>query len=166
MTKEVYKNELKYSYDSSHNGSHYLIEGCDSYCNHGELCESIAKAHRGLFTPNNPNTAFDKGSDIEQEHTSVKSTEAQFARDLHGVTYGQQVKDFFLRVASKKFLWVEFDEETQMVTEYLMSKREFGAFVYRFCRVVRSKSNGTEQPRFRATSKKMIDWLENQCLAA
>ena len=166
MTKETYKNTLEYTYNPNHSRSHYLIKGCTSYCNRGELLESIAKTHRGLWTPHNPTTAFDEGSDIESEHTSVKSSDGHFARNLNGYTYSEQIKDFFRRVASKKFLWMEFDEKTQMVTEYLMTKREFGAFVYRFSRVMRSYSNGTEKPRFRPTSKTMIEWLESQCSAA
>ena len=67
MTIIRYTNTLPYSYDANHPRSHYLINGQKAYKNRGELCESIAKHHRGIYTDINPNTSWDTGSDIENE---------------------------------------------------------------------------------------------------
>lgn len=163
MTKVTYKNTMPYQYDAFHSGSHYLLP-CGKYRNHGEMCEHIAKYQRGLFTDVNPSTTYDTGSDIEQELASVKSGESSLANfRLEGnYSVNDFIKTFFANVHSQKFIWVEWDEVTEMVTEYQMNKREFGALVQRFGYPAIASGTHTIKVRFRRSSKKMIAWFEER----
>lgn len=162
MTIITYTNTLPYTYDPNHTKSHYLIDGSSAYKNRGELCESIAKHHRGIYTEINPNTSWDKGSDIEEEFASIKSSEGGLGRGIGGYdnSASDKIKTYFKNTHSKVFIWIEFNEETQQVTEYQMNKSEFGRFVYYFTRIHNMSNKKEISVRFRKTSKKMIDFLE------
>ena len=162
MKKITYINTLEYVYNKEHSGAPYLIPQIDKYRNHGELCESIAKNYRGIFTESNPNTAYWEGSDIESEHASVKSSHANLSRNYGGATtVSMAFKYYFSHVASDTFVYIELNEKTQEVTEYQMSKREFGRFLHYFTYITRH-SNGKIEIRLKHTSKKMIAWLDAQ----
>lgn len=163
MKIERYITELTWVYDSNHARSHYLINGSTAYKNRGELCESICKHHRGIYTEVNPATSWADGSDIESEFASVKSSEGGLGRGIGGYdnTANDKIKTFFKETPSKVFIWVELNEATKEVTEYQMNKKEFGAFIQRFTRVHRASNKKELTVRFRPTSKKMILWLES-----
>ena len=154
-----YINTLNYKYDAAHNGSHYLINGATAYKNRGELLESIAKHHRGLYTEINPTTSWENGSDIESEHASIKSSEASLGRGIG------TLENYFNNVASKTFIWVELNDQTQEVTEYQMTKQEFFVFVNLFTRVHNSSNHKEQIFRFYKTSKRMIKWFEERAVA-
>lgn len=162
MKKITYINELPYRF-TNHAGSHYQLEN-GKYRNHGEMCEHIAKFYRGLFTDHNPATSYDKGSDIEEERASVKSGESSLANFVLSGSYTANdfIKTFFANVHSTTFIWVEWNEETEEVTEYQMNKREFGAFVQKFS--YRAVASGTHavKVRFHRSSRKMIAWFEER----
>lgn len=162
MKKITYVNELPYRF-TNHAGSHYQLEN-GKYRNHGEMCEHIAKFYRGLFTDTNPSTTYDKGSDIEEERASVKSSESSLANFcLQGdYTANDFIKTFFANVHSTTFIWVEWDEETEMVTEYQMNKREFGAFVQKFGRPAHASGTHAVKVRLLHSSYKMIAWFEER----
>lgn len=165
MKKVTYINTLNYEL-TNHSGSRYYIPQIDKNRNHGELCESIAKNYRGLFTAINPCTAYWNGSDIEEEKASVKSSHANLSRNYGGAkTSTEAIKYYFAHVASQNFIYLEFNEETQLVTEYQMSKSEFGRFIA-FFTYITNHSNGDIEIRLKRTSKKMIAWFESQCSAA
>lgn len=162
MTKNTYITNLPYKY-TNHPRSHYRIAGSKEYKNHGELMECIAKAHRGLFiSDKNPTTRFDTGSDIEEENASVKSSEASLAC-LYGETFTDVVKPYFAKVHSTVFIYVDLNEETDEVVEYVMNKSEFGAFLQKFGYLhYESDNHDKKKIRIRATSKKMIAWFEER----
>lgn len=161
MTIVRYTNTLPYSYDANHPRSHYLINGQKAYKNRGELCESIAKHHRGIYTDINPNTSWDTGSDIENEFASVKSSEGGLGRNIPGNTAMEKIENYFLHTHSKTFIWVDLDEKTQQVVEYQMTKVEFRQFVENFTRIHNMSNHKELCIRFRPTSKKMIQWFES-----
>lgn len=164
MKKVTYINEMPYIYDENHGRSHYLPNGSDKYKNRGETIESIVKYHRGIYTESNPNTSWKNGSDIESEHASVKSSEGGLGRNIGGYTNtaSQKIKEYFKNTASKTFIWVEWNEETQEVTEYQMTKREFGAFIQKFTRIHNMSNHKEVCVRFKKSSEKMLCWLEAQ----
>ena len=162
MKIERYISELNWVYDPHHSGSHYLIEGSTAYKNRGELCESITKHHRGIYTEVNPHTSWEEGSDIESEFASVKSSEGGLGRGIGGYdnNASDKIKTYFRDTPSKVFIWVELNEQTKEVTEYQMTKSEFGAFIQQFTRVHRSSSKKEITVRFLKSSMKMKKWLE------
>lgn len=154
-----YINTLPYIYDANHRGSHYLINGASAYKNHGELMERIAKHHRGIFTEVNPNTSWDTGSDIESECASIKSSQASLGRG------SGTLENFFNKVASTKFIWVELNEETQVVTEYHMNKQEFYEFAREFTGIHPMSNHKEYCICFLKTSKRMLKWFEERVVA-
>lgn len=163
MKIERYITELNWVYDKDHRISHYLIEGSTAYKNRGELCESICKHRRGVYTEVNPHTSWKDGSDIEEEFASVKSSAASLGRGIGGYdnTASDKIKTFFRETPSKIFIWVELNEETKEVVEYQMNKREFGAFIQKFTRIDRSSGRKEVAVRFLTSSKRMVNWLES-----
>ena len=154
-----YINTLNYKYNAEHKGSHYLINGSTTYKNRGELLESIAKHYRGLYTEVNPTTSWESGSDIESENASIKSSEASLGRGVG------TLENYFKNVASRTFIWVELNDQTQEVTEYQMTKQEFFNFVNLFTRVHNSSNHKEQIFRFYKTSKKMLKWFEERTIA-
>lgn len=164
MNKVTYLNTLPYEYHPEHKRAPYYLPMLDKYQNRGQLCEHIAKYYRGIFTEVNPNTSFDKGSDIEEEHASVKSSRFGLAENLGGAaSRSEGIKYYFKNVASSLFIYVELDQKTQIVTEYQMNKSEFGRFIYNFIAAPFFHSDGKIELRGRKTSKKMLKWFEAQC---
>lgn len=161
MKKITYVNQLHFIYDAQHRGSHYQIENCGTYRNRGELLESMAKYYRGIYTDINPNTAFNKGSDIESINASIKSSEASLTRQLNGTTKEEQITDYFNRVKSNLFIWVSYNENDNTVTEYQMTKDECYAFTIEFTRAHFSKKENRLKIRYRSESKRMIEYFEN-----
>ena len=163
MTIERYITDLPWVRDPAHKGSPYLINGSTAYKNRGELCESICKYHRGIYTEVNPNTSWKNGSDIEVEFASVKSSEGGLGRGIGGYnnTASDKIKTYFKETHSKVFIWVELNEKTREVVEYQMTKKEFGAFIQKFTRTHRASNKKEITVRFRSSSKKMVAWLES-----
>lgn len=149
----TYINTLPYVYDPDHRGSHYLINGSKTYKNRGELLESVAKFQRGLYTEVNPTTTWDNGSDIESEKASIKSSEASLGRGIG------TLENYFKNVASKLFIWIELNDQTQEVTEYQMNKQEFFIFVSQFTRIHNMSNHKEQCIRFLKTSQRMRKWF-------
>ena len=159
MIKQTYLNPLNYTYNKAHSGSHYLINGEESYCNYGQLCESIAKAYRGLYTGNNPTTPYWEGSDIEEISASVKSSNATLA-DVFGNSFESIVNTYFANVHSKLFIYmVDMGEQ---ITEYHMNAKEFREFVESWAGLAVDSGTHLTKVRFKKTSGKMIKWLEER----
>ena len=73
MTKTIATMPITYTYNAERKGAHYLIDGRTNYVNGGEFAEIVCKAVRGFEAVKDANTKFDKGSDIEETRTSIKS---------------------------------------------------------------------------------------------
>lgn len=166
MKKITYINTMPYAYEPEINrNSPFRPNYQEAYKNRGETLESIAKFHRGIYTSINPNTSWDNGSDIESERASVKTSEASLGRSIGGRfnSASNKIKTFFRDTPSEVFIWMEWDRETETVTEYHMNKREFGAFIQKFTRVCMNSEHTDITIRFRKSSHKMIAWLEERC---
>ena len=169
MIKNIYTNTMKYTYTGIAR-MQYRIEGAKANCNHGMLCESIVKFHRGLEHLSNPSTSGMKGYDISEEMIEVKSSAAGLGRDIgeKDFTASQQISFYFKHSPkNKRWMWVEFNEKTQIVTEYIMDKREFGAFLHVALRKKQHKQSNKKSinVRFKETNKEIITWLENRASA-
>lgn len=162
MIIERYINTLPYTRNDSLKNSKYFINGESARRNRGELLESIAKWHRGEYCTTNPATSWDKGSDIESIHASVKSSESSLGRNIGGynATGAQKISIYFKGVASKVFIWMTIDEDTQMVTEYQMNKSEFGRFIRSYTRYCNASNHKEINIRFKKETKEMLRFLE------
>lgn len=164
MIKNCYVNTLKYTVKTDNKGAPYFIDGFTKGKNKGNMCESIAKNYRGLFvSDSNPATRFDEDSDIPEFCMSVKSSGFSLARKLQGKTAHELIADFFARVHSSAFCYMIWDQNTEEVIEYIMTKSEFGAFINEFS-YLHYESNKTHDLKINAlnTSKRMIEWFEKR----
>ena len=75
MTKTEYTINFKFTFDPTHKGAPYTLDG-EHYMNSGEFAEVADKMVKGYGSKKDANTPFDKGSDIEETNTSVKSSKA------------------------------------------------------------------------------------------
>ena len=166
MIKNVYKNEMVYELSGKARVPYY-IPGAKGCCNHGNLLESIVKYHRGYNYSENPNISGMKGFDIPEERIEVKSSEAGLGRDIgeRDFSVAQQISFYFKHAPKgKRWMWVEFNEETQIVTEYIMNKKEFGGFLHVALRPKQHLQSNKKSinVRFKKTTKEMIQWLEKK----
>lgn len=156
MTKIEYKNRMAYTV-TDRKGAKYLVG--ENHKNNGELLELMEIYNYGFEIPKR-NLAFDMGSDIQELNASIKSSGASLAC-VYGETKEAIMKEYFQRVASTMWIWLEFNQDTQMITEYRMDKAEFEKFLSTFSVLVYESKTHKTKLRFRKTSKKMIEWLEN-----
>jgi hypothetical protein len=168
MFKVEYKNEMPYTYHAENPRNHYLIDGANGFCNKGNFCESAAKFHRGLAYLTNPSTAALDGYDIPEEKAEVKSGAGGLGRKIGELdfTVSQQIRYYFQhKPADSKWIWIVFNDKTQMVTEYHMNKSEFGAFLHIALRSRQHLQSNKKSinVRFKNTSKKMLAWLDERC---
>ena len=110
----------------------------------------------GTITEKHDNTAFDKGSDIESLHISVKSARFTLASRLNGEDKDEMLNDYFERVASQEFAYITKDFKA-----YIMNAQEFKEFLIEWTSVERSssKNGGNKVLRGKNESKAMLEWL-------
>lgn len=158
MRKFTYINNMPYSFDPTRKGAKYLIG--DTYKNHGEFLESVAKFHRGLEYLVNPTTSWDTGSDIESLHASVKSGKASLAR-VYGNSFEEIKRTYFANVAST--CWIFMVDIGEEITEYHMNADEFSQFLDEFGATGVESGSHLMKIRIQGFSKRMHNWLENYC---
>lgn len=153
MSKMIAKNPVPFTYDPAHKGAPYTIDG-SKWINAGELKEAIAKALHKLAAGKDANTAFDAGSDVPEYNASVKSSKATLTcKQLAGSTYMEMLDDYFARVASTEFWWVELNDDDAII--YKMNAKTFRKFMERF-----ANKTSYGPIRFAKTSAKMLTWLD------
>lgn len=156
MKKFTYTNNMPYSYEPDHKGAKYKIG--ETYKNHGEFLESVAKFHRGLDYLVNPNTSWDTGSDIESLNASVKTAGASLGR-IYGNSYEDISKIYFENVHSS--LWIFIQDFGDEIVEYHMNKEEFSEFLFLFHEMAIESGSHLTKVRLRK-NQKMIQWLEER----
>lgn len=129
--------------------------------NWGHACEQdLIYALCGEIRPHDSG-AFDKGSDYEEEHLSIKSQGFSLAsaKLMTATTFDGQIEEYFIRTASTKFAYVTLDSRA-----FFMNAEEFKEFLYRFCRFTPESSShgGQYKVRMRKESKAVISWLEER----
>lgn len=163
MIVNSYRNTLEFVYDKDHKQSHYIIDGCETYRNRGELVESICKHHRGLFTAINPPTSWANGSDIEEEFISIKSDRAGLGRGIAGNTKEEMISSYMELVHSESFIWADFNEKTDIMVEYQMDRTEFEEFLVTFT-TLSVYSDGRKKVAMPRTTKRMRKWFEEMMM--
>ena len=153
MKKTTYTLNVNYQFNTEHKGAPYTFDG-EHYMNAGEFKEAIRKAVAGLECKKDANTPFDKGSDIEEFNTSVKSSGATIS-PVKGDTLQDIMTEYFERVHSTNWDYVTVVDEEVIV--YNMNAEEFKEFVEEFGRV-----NSRKVVRLIKESGRMIRWLEER----
>ena len=148
---------MPYIFNNEKKGSKYSVDGGQTFKNHGEYMESVAKYHRGLDYLVNPATSFDKGSDIESLRASVKSSNASLA-SVYGFSFDNIIKEYFTRVHST--LWIFMIDIEDKIIEYHMNKIEFEKFLYEWATLAIESGSHLTKIRIKKVSGKMIKWLE------
>ena len=151
LEKEI---NIKYTYDPAHKGAPYTIDG-EHYMNGGDITEIGTKSALGFECKKDGNTPYDKGSDIEEISASVKSSKATVVNMILGDTMETSMDVFFANVHSTQFIYSILIEN--MVTMYFMNPAEFREFLTEW-----AKLNERGYMRLKATSGKMIKWLEER----
>ena len=154
MKKVIYQNPLKYGYNPDKSGAKYTLDGVH-YMNNGEFAEAIAKAHRGLEPKKDACTPFYIDSDISNEKISVKSSRAHLQMIFKADTFEKALNLYFEKTASASVIWVVNIDD--MITEYQMNMNEFREFTECW-----GSLQNTGFIRYKATSGKMIKWLEER----
>ena len=159
MKKYEYTNTMNYIFDSERKGSKYSMDNGETFKNHGEFLESVAKFHRGLEYLVNPATSYDTGSDIEEINASVKSSNASLAC-IYGNTKEQIIKEYFENVHST--LWIFMVDIDEQIIEYHMNAEEFKEFLEEWATTAVESGSHLTKVRIKKTSGKMVKWLEEK----
>ena len=155
MTKTIATMPINYTYDVNHARAHYLIEGETTYKNGGEFAEIVCKAIRGFKAEKDANTKFDKGSDIEETRTSIKSSGCGLTDEKLADNRDDFLAEYFRRTHSTNVDYVIIIDEE--VTIYNMNMNEFREFTSKFA----TWDKHSTKVRIK-TSGKMIKWFEER----
>lgn len=159
MKRIEYTNTMSHIYNSERRGSKYSMDGGDTWKNHGEYLESVAKFHRGLEYLVNPATSYDTGSDIEEMNASVKSSNASLAC-IYGNTKEQIIEEYFKNVHST--LWIFMVDVDEQIIEYHMNAEEFREFLEEWATTAVESGTHLTKVRIKKVSGKMLHWLEER----
>lgn len=155
MTKTIATMPINYIYDANHPRSHYLISGEIAYKNGGEFAEIVCKAVRGFKAEKDANTPFDKGSDIEETRTSIKSSGCGLTDEKLADNRDDFLAEYFRRTHSTNVDYVVIIDEE--VTIYNMDMNEFREFTNEFAKWDKHST----KVRINTTIK-MLKWLEER----
>ena len=155
MTKTIATMPINYKYDADHARAHYLIEGETAYKNGGEFAEIVCKAIRGFKAEKDANTKFDKGSDIEETRTSIKSSGCGLTDEKLADNRDDFLAEYFRRTHSTNVDYVIIIDEE--VSIYNMDMNEFREFTNKFA----TWDKHSTKVRIK-TSGKMIKWFEER----
>jgi hypothetical protein len=153
MTKTTSEINIRYFYEPNRSRVKYSLDG-EKWINGGDFAEIANKASKGLAPEKDGNTPYDKGSDIEETHTSVKSSKAALTQVVIGNSFETILRNYFAHTASNNWDWTVIIDNT--VTIYNMNRPEFERFVRQFGYYEEAR----QIIRFKATTGKMIKWLE------
>lgn len=156
MKRTVYTIDINYTYDNARRGAKYSFDNGKTWKNSGEAVEIILKACLGLNAEKDANTPFDKGSDIESLHTSVKSPAFTLTTCKLGTTKNEIVENYFKRTASDCVAYGYITEDT-LVT-YWLTMEEFREYLEEFGYL--DKHSG--YVRGKKLSNYMLYWLDKR----
>ena len=155
MTKTIATMPITYTYNAERKGAHYLIDGRTNYGNGGEFAEIVCKAIRGFKAVKDANTKFDKGSDIEETRTSIKSSGCGLTDEKLANNKEDFLARYFERTHSTNVDYVVIIDDE--VSIYNMDMNEFREFTNEFAKW----DKHSEKVRIK-TSGKMIRWFEEK----
>lgn len=145
---------IKYTFDPTRKGAKYTLDGTH-YMNGGEFAEVATKAALGYEAHKDANTAYNEGSDIPEINASVKSSKATLVNMKLADNFDESVEVYFQNTHSTCFIYTVLMDDTTNI--YMMNETEFKAFIYEFAGL-----NERGFIRFKATSGKTIQWLEER----
>lgn len=145
---------IKYTFDPNRKGAKYTLDGTH-YMNGGEFAEVATKAALGYEAHKDANTAYNEGSDIPEINASVKSSKATLVNMKLADNFDESVEVYFQNTHSTCFIYTVLMDD--MTNIYMMNETEFKAFIYEFAGL-----NERGFIRFKATSGKTIQWLEER----
>ena len=155
MTKTIAPMPISYIYDANHSRSHYLIEGMETYKNGGEFAEIVCKVIRGFEGVKDANTPFDKGSDIEETKTSIKSTGCGLTDEKLADNKDEFLAKYFERTHSTNVDYVDIQNDE--VTIYNMNMNEFREFTNKFA----TWDKHSKKVRINTTNKMRV-WFDER----
>ena len=155
MTKTECTINFNYIFDPEHKGAPYSMDG-EHYMNCGEFAEIADKMVKGLGSKKDANTPFDKGSDIEETNTSVKSSRATLTGVQIGYDFESIKRCYFERVHSTNWDYVVIIDNTIVI--YNMNAKEFEAFLNEWAVYYKDRN----VIRMKSTSIKMLRWLDER----
>lgn len=154
MTKTTSRIPTNFIYDANRKSAHYSLDG-QHYMNGGEFAEVLDKMVRGFEATKDANTPFDKGSDIEETHTSIKSNGCGLTdRKLADNREDFLAKYFDLTASTNVDYVIILDEEINI---YNMDMNEFKDFCNEFARW----DKYSMKVRIKTTAT-MVRWLEEK----
>ena len=137
---------------------HYTIINHHFHAKEGINKEQCLDYHYNRRHGNHDNLKWNEGSDIPEQHISVKSAKFSLCAggQLAGETIKEMIDDYFARVASLVFAYVTKNYEV-----YEMNATEFRAFLEQFAYISReSETNGGKSKiKAKSESKAMLEWL-------
>lgn len=155
MTKTVTTITISYIYDSSRSGAHYSFDGGAHWSNNGDAVEVFQKSALGFAPTKDANTRYDLASDIEELNASVKSSRFTLTNMKLADTFEESLDRYFETVHSTLWLYgVVMENE---LTTYYMDATEFRTYLETWAGL-----NERGVIRAKATSTKMIQWLESR----
>lgn len=157
MEKFTAENTLAFTFDASHKGAPYTIDGGAHWMNGGDFAEIALKNAFGLPAVKDGNGDFRDVSDIPEYNLSVKSSKATLTCVKLGNSAEEILANFFSVCASDKFAWVIILDN--VVNAYIMNAVEFKNFALTWGRYDASR----QVIRFKTSSAKMVAWLESRC---
>lgn len=155
MKKTTFTMNFHFEYDSAHRGAPYSLDG-EHWMNGGEFAETADKLCKGLGSSKDANTPFDAGSDIPETMTSVKSSKATLTSKQIGYDFESIKRCYFARVHSTNWDYVVIMDDTLIV--YNMDSAEFESFLDNWATYCKDRN----VIRFKATSGKMLNWLDER----
>lgn len=155
MKKTITAINFEYIYSPiEHKRACYSLDG-EHWFNHGDFCEIADKSAKGLPLKKDANTSYDKGSDIEETNTSVKSSGATLVNKVLGYDFESTKAMYFATCHSNNWDWVVVTTEEIII--YNMNRKEFEAFMDTF-----ASFNERKYIRFKKDSLKMMNWFEER----
>lgn len=155
MTKTIATMPINYTYNAERKGAHYLVDGRTNYVNGGEFAEIVCKAIRGFEAVKDANTKFDKGSDIEETKTSIKSHGCGLTDKKLADNREDFLAEYFRRTHSTNVDYVDIQNDE--VTIYNMDMNEFREFTNEFAKW----DKHCEKVRIKTTNKMRV-WLDER----
>lgn len=157
MKRMVYDiSGFDYKFDASRRTNKYWVASENRWCNQGETVEPMLKWVHGLEAKKDPNTAFDKGSDIEEYHTSVKSPKFGLTNESLADNKEEYIDRYFERTASKNVAYGYIAGDELIV--YWMRMDEFREYLNEFSYMSEGRLRGN------GLSNKMITWFEKRVI--
>lgn len=158
--KKIVSAVLAHDFRPEHRGAPYFFNNC--YMNSGEFIEYCVKAAYGFKPCKDSNTAYNNGADIAELGISVKSSKATLTSIELGKTKTEIINRYFETAIANAWAYGTIQDDALII--YIMDKAEFAMFLDNFSTVQKSSSKNGQKNivRLKATSLKMLEWLEGQ----